>query len=87
MSVCTCVYGACRGHKRASDLLKLEAQVVVSHHVGSGNQTWVLCKSNQCSQQVFVFFFKPSFQPRTRVRGSSGSAAHSHRQQHHQLLE
>lgn len=29
--------------------LGLKLQMVVSHHVGDGNQTWVLWKSSQCS--------------------------------------
>lgn len=29
------------------DLLKLRLLTVVSHHMGSMNQTWVLCKSKQ----------------------------------------
>jgi len=33
-----CIYaGAQRGQKRASDPLKLELQVIASHHVGAGN--------------------------------------------------
>lgn len=36
------------GQKRALDGLKLVLQVVVSHFVGSGNQTWVFCKSGKC---------------------------------------
>ena len=33
---------SCGGQKRASDPLRLELQVVVSHKVSSGNQTLVL---------------------------------------------
>lgn len=29
--------------------LEVELQVIVSHHVGAQNQTWVLCKNSQCS--------------------------------------
>ena len=36
------------GQKRESDPLGLELQMVGSHHVGVGNQTWVLWKSNPC---------------------------------------
>ena len=32
--------------KRALDPLELELQMVVSHHVGAENQTWVPWKSN-----------------------------------------
>jgi hypothetical protein len=31
------------GQKRMSDHLKLELQLVVSHHVDAGSLTWVLC--------------------------------------------
>ena len=44
-----CVPVACRGQKRALDPSELELQVVVSCHVGAGNGTQVLCKSNGCS--------------------------------------
>lgn len=30
------------GQERVSDPLRLESQTVVSHHVGVGDQTWVL---------------------------------------------
>lgn len=30
--------------------LELELWIVVSHHVGPGNQTQDLCKSNKCSE-------------------------------------
>jgi len=42
------------GHKRALDTLELELQMVVSHHVGAGNETQVLCKSK---------LSEPSLQP------------------------
>jgi hypothetical protein len=41
--VSPCVSGTHRGKRRTLDPLGLELQVVVSHHVGSGNQTQVLC--------------------------------------------
>ena len=31
---------------------KLQLQVVVIHHIDSGNQTWVLCKRNKCSEPL-----------------------------------
>lgn len=31
------------------DALELKLQMVESHHVRSGNQTYVLCKNNKCS--------------------------------------
>lgn len=46
----TCTSGACRGQKRASDPLELKLRMVVSHQVGAGNRTQVLCKSNKCSK-------------------------------------
>ena len=59
-SVCVCVcawfyvyvLSACsilRSQKRASDLLELELQMVVSLHMGAGNQIHVLWKGSQCS--------------------------------------
>lgn len=32
------------------DSLALGLQTVMSHHVGSGKQTWVLWKANRCSK-------------------------------------
>ena len=43
-----CIPGSYRGQKKASGLMKLELQTVVSLHVGAGNQTWVLWKGSQC---------------------------------------
>lgn len=37
------------GQKRVSDNLEMELQTVVSHHMGAGNLTQVLCKNNKCS--------------------------------------
>jgi hypothetical protein len=34
---------------RALDSLELQLQMVVSKHVGAGNQTWVLWKGSQSS--------------------------------------
>jgi hypothetical protein len=39
----------CKGPKGVLDLLELELQMFVSHHVGAGIQTWVLYKSNKYS--------------------------------------
>lgn len=48
--VCTtCFPSAHSGQKRVLDPLELELRMAVSHHVGSGNWTWVLCKSIKCS--------------------------------------
>lgn len=41
--------GAC-GCRKKADPLELELLLVVSHHVSSENQTWVLCKTNRCSK-------------------------------------
>lgn len=35
-----------------SDSLGLELQMVVNLHVGTGNRTQVLCKSNKCAQPL-----------------------------------
>lgn len=60
MSVFACMYvctmympDVYRAHKRALDPLALESPIVLSHHVGVGNQTWILSK---WSQPVNHFF-------------------------------
>lgn len=40
------VPGTLRGQKLVLDPLELELQVIISYHVGTGNQTLVLCKSS-----------------------------------------
>jgi hypothetical protein len=51
LPACMSVYhGACRGQNKVSDILELELQMVVSHHVGAEAQTQVLYKSNKCSK-------------------------------------
>lgn len=45
----SCAY-ACQN--RESDLLKLDLEMVVSHHVGSGNINMVFCKRNRCSKPL-----------------------------------
>lgn len=42
------VLGTQRSQKKASDPQELEFQIIVSHHVGTENQTQVLWKSNKC---------------------------------------
>jgi hypothetical protein len=43
--------------------LGLELEMVISHRMGSGNQTWVLCKGNKCSKllgllsSLLILFF------------------------------
>lgn len=41
--------GAHGDQKMALDSLELVLQTIVSHHVGTGNPTQSLCKSNNCS--------------------------------------
>ena len=36
------VHGVCRNNKRVSGPLELELQIVTIHHMGAGNQTWLL---------------------------------------------
>ena len=40
---CVHMPGALRDQKRALGPLELELQMIVSHHLGAGNQSWVLC--------------------------------------------
>jgi hypothetical protein len=48
--VCTMpMLGACGDQKRAWDPWELELWMVVKHHLGARNPTWVLCKSSKCS--------------------------------------
>lgn len=35
---------------KVAETLKLELQIVVSHHLAAGNQTVVLCKRYKCSK-------------------------------------
>lgn len=39
------VFGVQGDQKKVLNPVELDLQVVVSHHVGSGTQTWVLCKN------------------------------------------
>lgn len=41
--------GTHRDQKKVLDAPDLELWIVVSHHVGSGNNNMVCCKSNKCS--------------------------------------
>lgn len=51
--MCIYVYHMCvcvsEGQEKALDPLELE-KMVLSHHVGAANWTWVVCKSNKCSK-------------------------------------
>jgi hypothetical protein len=40
------VLAALRGQEKESDLLELELQMIGSHHMNVGNQTWVLWENN-----------------------------------------
>ncbi|EDM07951.1 rCG54092 [Rattus norvegicus] len=42
------MYGVLKG-QRALALLELELQTGASCHADAGNQTWIPCKSSQCS--------------------------------------
>lgn len=52
-----CLPGAKGGWKRASDLVKLELQIVVKHHVVAGNRTLVICKSSNALNCQISFLF------------------------------
>lgn len=41
--------GVYEDQKRVTHFLKLELAMVMSHHVGPGKGTQVLCRSNKCS--------------------------------------
>jgi hypothetical protein len=43
-----CLVGE-EARKKVLDLLELEFQLALNHHVGAGSQTLVLCGSSQCS--------------------------------------
>lgn len=40
---------AYEGQKRELDSVELEVEMVARHHVGTGNQTWAVYKSNICT--------------------------------------
>lgn len=64
LHVCLCttfMSGALRVHRKASDPLERELQVVVNHHVSSGTRTWVLCKKSM------LFITEPFLQPQHSV--------------------
>jgi hypothetical protein len=46
------VFGAQGGQKRILDLLRLELQMVVSCHIGAGNQTGVLLSTETSLQPL-----------------------------------
>jgi hypothetical protein len=43
-----CMPGAQGDQKGAPNALELKLETLVSHYVGAGNQTQVLCKDSQC---------------------------------------
>jgi hypothetical protein len=51
--VCVCVWttfiASVKARREHQIYLETELQMVVSHHVGVGNQIWVLCKNSICS--------------------------------------
>lgn len=49
-SVCGTMFGpGARGHqRRVLNLLEPEIHMIITYHVGVGNQTLVLCNSSQC---------------------------------------
>lgn len=44
-----CVPDAPRGQKKASYSLKLDLEIVMSHHMSAENQTRIFCKSSKYS--------------------------------------
>ena len=68
MYICVpCACSAHKGQKEASYLLELEFQMIVSHHVGTGDSLF-LEKNSQCcyylnhlsKPQEIIFYSKPS---------------------------
>jgi hypothetical protein len=49
LSLYTAFVKFCRGLRRARDILRMELQTVVSHHVGVVHPTCIPSKSSQCS--------------------------------------
>lgn len=60
MSVCIYVHYVCSRCLWRSDALELELSVVLSHHVGVGTCTYVLCKSSQCPESSGAIFQAPA---------------------------
>ena len=48
----SCMLDTCRGQK-ASDLLEVELEMVVSYHVDAGTLAWVFCKSSNDKLSLF----------------------------------
>lgn len=46
-----CLLVAHSGHRKVTDFLELELQIVVNQYVGAGDQILVLWESSHCSQQ------------------------------------
>lgn len=46
LPVCMCACSVHGDQKRVQDPLELELRMFVSHNVGVGNGTWVLCRSS-----------------------------------------
>lgn len=49
---CTSVYQMCGGQQRASDILELELQVIMSSRGGAENKTQILRESSQHCQSL-----------------------------------
>lgn len=60
ISVNICTPGIQRGHEGVLGALELDLCLVVHYHVGSGNQTRVLCKSSKCSESLVVMKMRSS---------------------------
>lgn len=56
--ICLCSAYSHGGQKRAPDHLEPELEMVVGHHVASGNQTSVLRRSSQYSLPLYPLYFK-----------------------------
>lgn len=51
-----CVCSTHRSQKKALDALELELQKAVSFHIGAGNRTWVLHKSNPQNRLIIICY-------------------------------
>ena len=54
INLCICLFFTCMlgvSRDKTLDLMELKLQIVLSHHVGAGNWTQVLWKSNKCSER------------------------------------
>lgn len=56
-----CVSGALGRQKSKTDPLELELQMLVSHHVDSGSETWVLRKEQLLTGELSCQYHPPAF--------------------------